>query len=57
MITNELIVMIVTTLISNLLNINLKSFYLNLEFITNNLKIKFNISFSMEEKDSSDIKI
>lgn len=57
MITNELIVMIVTILISDLLNCNLKCFYLNLEIIRNTFKIKVNIGFGTEEKDNSDIRM
>jgi hypothetical protein len=43
MITNELIAMLITILISNLLNINLKGFYLNVEIIKKTFRITLNI--------------
>lgn len=45
MITNELITVLITILISNLLNINLKGFYLNVEIIKKTFRINLNIDF------------
>lgn len=45
MITKELIIMLFTILVSNLLDINLKSFYLNLKITKKTYQITLNIDF------------